>query len=264
MDKRQFMPTKLGTAKAVIVITALVACAPFCEASIITVTFEPTQPTPIGQSGAAPAAETAASLLSYWGVTFGSSASDDPTICGGAGPLCFGDQIGTSSLGLNFLTDDVLSGSTSGSSVLTLTFASATTVLNFGAVVGTSDNEILSVQLIGAQPTATQTLLLQPDNEALLSEGVFTYSGAAITQAQITFSSDAAPIFAIDNLTFNAPDAQVPEPNTVILLGSVLLLVGFGQGTSAGWRSFAVAKQNSGIDGTRLIGLDFEVEVILI
>jgi hypothetical protein len=243
MDHRQYVPTKLKTAKAAIVCTVLVACAPFCKATPITITFEPTQPAPSGQSGAGPAAQTAASLLSYWGVTFGSSASHDPGICGGEGPLCFGDQIGTSSLGLNFLTDDVLSGAISGSSVLTLTFWSATTVLDFGAVVGTSDNEILSVKLIGPQSTSTQTLQLQPDFSA--------YLGAAITQAPITFSSDATPIFAIDNLTFDDPNTQVPEPNTPSLLGSVLLLVGCIKGPvvaeCSGGGQPAAAEENSNI-----------------
>lgn len=229
MDQRRFLLRKLRADKAAIVASVLLACTTSAAASLVTITFEPNQSTPVGRSGSAPAAETAASLLSYWGVTFGSTASDDPDICGGEGPLCFGDQIGTSSLGLNYVTDDVLSGSLDGSSVLTLTFAAATTVLDFGAVVGTSDSELLSVELIQSQSTSTQTLLLQPDLSAVLSEGQFTYVGAPITQAMITFSSDATPIFAIDNLTFNTPTAQAPEPATATLLGLGFLLVAFNQ-----------------------------------
>lgn len=192
-------------------------------AAPITITFDPTQATPPGQTGPPPGAETAASTLSYWGVTFKSTASDNPDICGGAGPLCFGDVIGTSALGLMYLTDDVLSGSLIGSSTLTLTFANPTAILDFGAVVGTSTNEPLSVALSGPQfvGTSPQTITL---SGTTLSEGEFTYSGSPITQAVITFSSDASPIFAIDNLTYQPQiSSTVPEPESVALFGVGLL-----------------------------------------
>jgi hypothetical protein len=125
------------------------------KASTIAITFDPTQPTPPGQSGPAPAAKTAASVLSYWGVTFESTAVSDPSICDDNGPLCFGDTIMTSGLNLNFLTDPVLSGTLNGSSNLTLTFLNPTTILDFGAVVGTSTDEPLSVALLVLSSTVS-------------------------------------------------------------------------------------------------------------
>jgi hypothetical protein len=210
--------------KTRLIAAIFVALAGAGPAAAITITFDPTQATPPGQSGPPPATQTPASTLSYWGITFHSSAANDPSICGGRGPLCFADTIGTAALGLNFLTDDILSGSLTGSPALTLTFLNPTTILDFGAVVGTSTSEPLSVSLFGPQFTGKSPVVinLQALNGASLSEGEFSYSGSPITGAVITFSSDGAPIFGIDNLTYNQ---QVPEPGAMALIGGGLICI---------------------------------------
>jgi hypothetical protein len=226
------------------VAVALMAFASIGQASSTTINFDPTQPTPPGQTGLPPMAGTPASMLSYWGVAFQSSALSDPSICNDQGPLCFGDTIGTADLGLHFLVDDVLSGSLTGSPNLTLTFLSPTTVLDFGAVVGTSTTELLSVALFGPgfSGTSPLTIQLQAIGGAVLSEGQFSYSGQPITQAVITFSSDSTPIFAIDNLTYNVAAPAVPEPNPFTLLTSGLLFIGlFTRLRRARWSSWTSA-----------------------
>jgi hypothetical protein len=232
MDGYRAFAKSLMMRRTAIAASALVACAAIGKADPITITFDPSQSPPPGQIGAAPSALTPASLLSYWGVTFGSSATDDPSVCGDQGPLCFGDTIGTADLGLNFLTDDVLSGSITGSPNLTLTFAAPTTTLDFGAVVGTSTDEVLSVALSGPgfSGTTPEVVLLQATDGAVLSEGEFEYSGTPITQAVITFSSDASAIFAIDNLTYDLPASQAPEPKTFVFFSLGLISVGLFSG----------------------------------
>jgi hypothetical protein len=217
-----------GTVNRLAFFVAGIVFAVVGKASTITITFDPSQPTPPGQTGPAPAAQTAASSLSYWGVTFESSAINDPAICDDKGPLCFGDTIDTAGADLNFLADPVLSGSLNGSSSLTLNFLNPTTILDFGAVVATSTDEPLSVALSGPQFSGATPIVitLQALNGAILSEGQFTYSGSPFTTAVITFVSDSTQIFAIDNLTYNTPGTPVPEPKTTSILIAGFLCVG--------------------------------------
>jgi hypothetical protein len=221
---------------------ALLTFAAVANATNITITFDPSQATPPGQTGAPPAAETPANTLSYWGITFSSSEPDNSDICGGTAPLCFSDAIGTAALGLTYLTDNVLSGSldpVTGTGTLTLSFATPTNILDFGALVGTNDTEPLSVALSGPQFTgqSPQVINLQIMS-GYLDEGEFSYSGSPITKAVITFTSDESPIFAIDNLTYDPP--AVPEPKSFVLfsLGSLLIYLG------AGSTSFGEAKRS--------------------
>lgn len=110
------------------------------------------------------------------------------------------------------LSDPVLTGPTSGT--LILDFANPTTVLNF-------DIAMESVfPILNAYTVAIGGNLFSGDTTPLVmySEGSYSYSGgAAFTSAAITFSNEA-PVFALDNLTFSAP-----EPGTELLIGAALL-----------------------------------------
>jgi hypothetical protein len=219
-----------------VICLALAAQASVAEAGLVDISFDPLQQHPAGQTGSVPVGETPANSLSYWGVTFTSKEPSNVDVCASGASnlaaLCFGDDINTASLGLTYLSGDVLSGSLSNpdpvtgvsSGSLTLNFLAPTTMLDFGAVVGTGDSELLSVALSGPQYTGApaETMTLQTLS-GVLSEGEFLYSGAAVTQAVLTFTSDSVPIFAIDNLTFTSP--QVPEPNSLKLFAIAVLFI---------------------------------------
>lgn len=214
---------------------ALFWFAAVANANVITISFDQGQKTPAGQTGSAPAWDTSASppsWESYWGITFVSdvaSSSNNPVICSGNGPLCFNTDIGIGvSLNQMYLNGHVLAGSLdsgSGLGSLTLTFASPTTILDFGALVGTTSAVQLSVALSGPgfPGQSRQIITLSSGVGSDLSENMFDYSGPPITQAVITFNSDGVPVFAIDNLTYSTP--EVPEPGSLTLFGVGLLVI---------------------------------------
>jgi hypothetical protein len=158
--------------------------------------------------------------LSYNGVTFnftvGGSSSTD---------AAFPYSLGASGYAL-YVTDPVLEGTAGG--VLTLTFATPTPYLQFDVAFPTQDPQTVAIQLLGT-PAPTETNQLNTAVQALFTEGRFTYdntitgpAGALISQAVITLPVGSR--FAFDNLTFETPDAGVPEPATVVLLGAGLLV----------------------------------------
>lgn len=150
--------------------------------------------------------------LTVQGVTFGFT---------GSANAVYGYTLGLP--GQN-MQDPVLDGPSDGT--LTLTFASPTPLLQFDVALAVtlSESPGFTVQLTpgGATPVDTTPLLI-------LSEGSFSYNnpGVPISQAVITFSqNDMNPAFALDNLTFDPADASVPEPQSSVLLGLGMLLLG--------------------------------------
>jgi hypothetical protein len=182
-----------------------------CSAGTITLQFNELPPTPVNG-------------VSIDGVTFGYSGPDGAT-------ATYGATAGVNVLTEN-LTDPVLLGDTSGT--LTLAFAAPTTVLSFDIALSTTNSITDGYQVAltdQSNPVSSQEFNLSPI--VAYAEDVFSYSGAAIDFATITFpntvdSEDEAVVnFAIDNLTFDTSASSTPEPGTVSLLGGGLLALGF-------------------------------------
>lgn len=217
-------------------------------AGTITVTFSPSQPTPAGETGSAPAAETANNDFSLWGVQYQLTGGDNSGCASyGGNSLCFGDTIGTAALGLTLLSDPVLSGPLAPDVELTLTFASATPQLDFAVAVGTlldttgcttvaeayTDSMAdcpASVALYNGAGSLISGGTYQwtlPD-DSFITEGEFSYSGPLVSMAVISFpaadSSDTE--FAIDNLTYQTT-ATAPEPAYSLLVGLALIAIGW-------------------------------------
>jgi hypothetical protein len=221
----------------------MAACSGLSMASLITVNFDPSQTTPPGQAGSPPPASTASNDFTLWGVHYLLGGGDGNGCASiGGDSLCFGDVIGSSGLGLSLLTDPVLEGpianmSGTASSTLTLIFLSPTTVLDFSVVVGTSiaSDECPVIVALSGPLYAGGTPACYLPNDSPITEGRFTYSGSPITQAVLSFPSDAftsRTVFAFDNLTYEVPGPQAPEPGSLPLLGAgtlALLMFGFGR-----------------------------------
>ena len=110
------------------------------------------------------------------------------------------------------VSDPALIGPTSGT--LSLTFDSPTTIVAFDIAMESIDpiSAAYTVSLPGNAPLSGDTAPI-----LMFSEGHFQYDGSPISSATITFSN-AAPEFALDNLTFGNP-----EPGTSLLLGGAFL-----------------------------------------
>ncbi len=220
-------------------------------ASTITVTFDPSQPTPQGETGVAPAAMTAENNFSLWGVEYTLLGGDDSGCTSlGGNSLCFGDTIGTGAdgLDLSLLSDPVLSGPLAPGVSLTFGFSTATSVLDFDVVVGaspdTSECPITPVTYSGSMPGCPASVALYDSAGELVSggsyewtlpddspitEGGFEYSGPAVSEAVLTFpgSDSTDSMFAIDNLTYQTESDQgsaAPDPPTSLLLGFALVV----------------------------------------
>lgn len=121
------------------------------------------------------------------------------------------------------LSDPVLMGPTSG--VLTLDFAVPVTILNFDIAMESVD------PILNAYTVTIGSKLYSGDTTPSLiySEGSFSYPDALpFSSASIQFSA-AAPEFAIDNLTFSAP-----EPGTGFLIPAALLSLALAAGLKRG------------------------------
>jgi len=152
--------------------------------------------------------------LSYMGVTFGfwvgGSPSGDANYNSSSGP-------GT----VTFVQNPALEGNAAG--ILTLDFATPTSMLEFGVALNTYDAvtqgfvvRLYDTSLIGVYQVNTSPLVS-------FSEGQFTYSGPRrVTHAAIGFNDKAASRFALDNLTYT-----VPAPGAILLGGIGVSLVGW-------------------------------------
>lgn len=118
----------------------------------------------------------------------------------------------------------VLEGDAAG--ILTMNFITPTTLLSFGIAL-TSPNALspgLSVELFDAQLNSLGVISVNTSRFSTLplSEGFLTYAGTPIGRAVLNFNEGALPVnqrrFALDNLTVS----PVPEPTTIVLLGTGL------------------------------------------
>lgn len=131
---------------------------------------------------------------------------------------------------MTYLMGKVLEGDAEG--VLIIDFAEPTTVVEFGLAFNTvtasgfhaADVELFdaSLQSLGVTALLTSSLLL-------FTEGSFSHDGAAVSHVVIDFADDIPalpPRFALDNLTFEAPEPpQVPGlPDAFRLLLATLAL----------------------------------------
>jgi len=151
--------------------------------------------------------------LNYMGVTFGfwvggSPSGDAYYNSGGPGSVVF-------------VQDPSLEGNAAG--ILTLDFATPTSMLEFGVVLSNSDAvtqgfavRLYDTSLIGVYSVSTSPLVSY-------SEGQFTYSGPRrVTHAAIGFNDQVASRFALDNLTYT-----VPAPGAILLGGIGVSLIGW-------------------------------------
>ena len=123
---------------------------------------------------------------------------------------------------ITFVQDPSLEGDAAG--ILTLDFAQAASSLQFGVALSTGaalapgftvllfDQALLS---LGATLVNTNPLIT-------FTEAQFSYTGVPVSRAVIDFNQAAASRFALDNLIYT----PIPEPGTMLLLGTGLLGLG--------------------------------------
>lgn len=126
---------------------------------------------------------------------------------------------------ITYLQDPSLEGNAAG--ILTLDFASPTSILDFGVALSAFNVSLSpgftvalfdsALILLGITAVDTNPL----SSPEFVTEGLFSYAGIPVSRAVIDFDENSAERFALDNLTFD-----VPEPATMLLLGSGL--IGFG------------------------------------
>jgi len=163
-------------------------------------------------------ATQAADGLTVDGVTFGftvgGTASSDAT---------FNSELPVTT---TYLDNRVLAGPVMG--LLTIQFSIPTTAFQFGLVLNTLDAEspAATVSLYDSALLPLGDVPLDTNPLILFSEGLFSYSGAAVAEVRIAFSgTTAADLFAIDNLQYEG-DLGIPEAGSVAMVS--LGLAGLG------------------------------------
>jgi PEP-CTERM motif len=121
------------------------------------------------------------------------------------------------------------------SGVLTLTLPAAVDLFGYGYAIlsaVTVPNATTVVLFNGATPIGSQSYTGVPDP---LFTGGFAgiQSTESFNQVQISFNTAAAPAFALDDIRTGTSVSAVPEPATVVLLGSGLLGIIWGQARRA-------------------------------
>lgn len=111
--------------------------------------------------------------------------------------------------------------------ILTLDFESPTSILSFGIARVTNVNVLpgATIQIFDAMSVLLNTYTVDVVRTPSFNfpEGIFSYAGAPVSRAVITFNNPAAGLrFAVDNLTFDQPATAVPEPATWLLLSTGL------------------------------------------
>lgn len=146
--------------------------------------------------------------LTYKGVTFGFTVGGSPSadaLYGGIGP---GSII--------HLQDTTLEGDAAG--VLSLDFVQPTNLLQFGIALNTFAvvTAAYTVELFDASLSSLGTYTGNTHPLDVWSEDLFTYSGAMMSRAIVSFNEQFEGRFAVDNLSIN----PIPAPGSM-LLGSL-------------------------------------------
>jgi hypothetical protein len=150
------------------------------------------------------------------GVTFSYLQNGSPSANAsvGGGPGC-----------LIFVCDPSLEGQTGGNANLLLDFANPLSQLVFGIAVSTTSPTNVFVELFNPMMSSIGVFALALSPIVLFSEGQFTYAGAGISRASVTFVQGGPyEAFAMDNIVgvFAPGTNVVPEPLSMVLLGTGL------------------------------------------
>jgi len=126
---------------------------------------------------------------------------------------------------LTYVQDPSLEGDTTGT--LTLTFASPTQVLQFGVALNNMvvDAPGFTVTLFAPSGAPIGTFPVTTNPLISFSEGLFTYNGAYVKTAVITFTN-AATSFAVDNLTFGLNPVPTLDPVALTFLALAIAVMG--------------------------------------
>ena len=174
MKKRYFVVSLLLT----VVLVIMTAGPVLAKKPLTTLTFDdppPMQP---------------ANGLNVNGVTFGFQSGD--AWYHGVGPVT------------TYIQTPNLEGDAAGT--LTLTFDQPTTVVEFGVALWTSATLPAGATVNLYRPGKgwlRQTIALATSADPMFTEGRFIYSGPAVKTVVITFDSQNAPRFMLDNLVFH-------------------------------------------------------------
>jgi len=124
---------------------------------------------------------------------------------------------------ITYVQDPSLVGNSAG--ILQLDFASPTSRLQFGAALDCFFCTLtpgFTVQLFDPSLTLLGTFPVNTTALISYSENQFTYNGAPVERAVVSFDSNDSTQFAFDNLTFG----PVPEPSSLVLFSIGLLALG--------------------------------------